>query len=252
MTETQPHRPTIAQVALGLFVTWQLLFLIFGNYLFVVGLRIGAAEENNEQPTWFPAAAKIVRSCQAIPQGWEELTGQIQYWRLFTPVVTEGDFPVVQIGSQEQLPSIFEPEEPLHYFRPPGGSDRLYTYQANMVLVFAGSEENPRVPEDEHKEWLAVLKEERVKRLRKNWKALMSYADWRIRRAHPDGVPSAEITILVRSYFTLDPGKESRWHGPVEQPLARWRPGAASAPGYLPIEVYDYETKEFVPLKEHE
>ena len=36
--------------------------------------------------------------------------------------------------------------------------------------------------------------------------------------------------------------------GPVEQPLARWRPAEDGPPELLPVEVYDPFTRRFEPL----
>jgi hypothetical protein len=96
MIEQSPRRtPLVARFFLGLFILWQILFLISSNLLSLVAK---AREYWQDQdlvktivPEWSQAKGRIAaaeQSWSTIDTRWSELTGQPQNWSLFAPNVT--------------------------------------------------------------------------------------------------------------------------------------------------------------------
>src|SRR5438874_1933765 len=70
------HR--VLRAALGLFIVWQIVFLVIGNATsFLVRVL--------EPPTSSPAM--IAKAMAEMTDAWSKLTGQDQNWRLFAPLV---------------------------------------------------------------------------------------------------------------------------------------------------------------------
>ena len=97
-------RPTIAQVILGLFISWQLLFMPAANYL--AFFPHGQAEEGElsdsrrapDQTGGATAVQKAINFAASITDAWTFLTGQVQAWWLFAPDVPKAaTFPVVEL-----------------------------------------------------------------------------------------------------------------------------------------------------------
>jgi hypothetical protein len=104
MDAAAAKRTTVAQVLLGLFISWQLLFLPAANYL--AFLPHGQEEEGeltDSRSAPGPAgAATAVQStidlAASITDAWSHLTGQVQAWWLFAPdVPRSATFPIVEL-----------------------------------------------------------------------------------------------------------------------------------------------------------
>src|SRR5205807_9858579 len=86
-------RPTIAQVILGLFISWQLLFMPAANYLafFPHGqVEEGELSDSRSAPDQARAGSAVQRAINlaaGITDTWSFLTGQVQAWWLFAPDV---------------------------------------------------------------------------------------------------------------------------------------------------------------------
>src|SRR5215471_12610337 len=87
------ERPTVAQILLGIFITWQLVFLPATNY--VALLPHGEPEEGElsdsrsapDQTGEADAVQKGINLAAKITDTWSFLTGQVQAWWLFAPDV---------------------------------------------------------------------------------------------------------------------------------------------------------------------
>lgn len=87
--------PLVARFFLGLFIIWQILFLVSSNLL---SLTAKAREYWQDQtlvkkiaPEWSQAKGRIAQienSWSTVDSHWSELTGQPQNWSLFAPNVT--------------------------------------------------------------------------------------------------------------------------------------------------------------------
>ena len=74
--------------------------------------------------------------------------------------------------------------------------------------------------------------------------AIRAYLEWRWRAyqaAHPDVEMPKQVILHVRVYRIPPPPGERpwKWDGPVDRPMARWRPHVHYITGAPPIEVYD-------------
>src|SRR5438094_7623764 len=123
---------TAARLALGLFVAWQLLFLLSANALDLAG-----------QGTAGPAG-RLART-------WGRLTGQPQTWQLFAPDVADlAGFPAVELrwgpGRSRVLRSENEPADRHALFR--AGRFRLRRYEPTLDVPPSppGADVDPRDP----------------------------------------------------------------------------------------------------------
>jgi hypothetical protein len=291
MSDSASRRPTVAQVVLGLFVVWQLVFILATNLL---GLFPHGQPEKDELTDSRVVPADEVRSgavqdavemASLLTSRWAQLTGQYQAWWLFAPdFPTQATFPLVELRWEDagppagalaacaalgvdidlgraalwsagkpvsavRLPSVFEPAEPLHYFRPPCSRDRQFHYEIRMGLILVTwSEENfAQFPE----EWRDAIRE----RVRRQWKSMRAYLRWRLhefQREHPDVPAPNEVVLNIRIFLTPRQGQEPWYYRIIERPLARWRPGTEPPSGYLPVEAYDFATQRFEKLRVEE
>ena len=71
-----------------------------------------------------------------------------------------------------------------------------------------------------------------------------------VMRAEPNG--NMLITLIDGRVTVTVPGQPVGWEGPIDLPLARWRPGSEQPDGWLPVEVCDPVTLQFVRLPTQE
>jgi hypothetical protein len=109
MDLTTARRPTFAQVLLGLFVTWQLIFLLAANLLsfFPYGEpQEGELSDSRRRPAMADSNGPVqdaINGVTAITRRWEYWTGQVQVWSLFAPTFpTQASFPVVELRWQDE------------------------------------------------------------------------------------------------------------------------------------------------------
>jgi hypothetical protein len=285
-----------ARVALGLFILWQLWFLLTANFVGLAqdtrdSLQAPAAEVVEElAPGWTSnegAAHKAAAALTAVTERWAQLTGQWQGWSLFAPDLgDECPFPVVELRWDEAgpwevgsvvaalgpgralgvvalagavrpggpgpardtvlLPSPNEPADPQHYFRL--GHFRLRRFEGWVTPVLARRADEAEVPA--RARWLALTD----RHLRREWPAVRAYLRWRTDeylRDHPGRPAPRQVILHVRRYHIAAPQEAgpSPWDAPESRPVARWRPGRAVSPEYLPVEMYNPVPETFEWLR---
>jgi hypothetical protein len=213
LTTPVTHEPTraaaLARVALGLFILWQLVFLVASNatsFLLLYTAETGDA----------------LRPITATTDGWASLTGQAQNWRLFAPLVPMRSlFLQVDFHGPDgaaRVSSEFEPADATCYFHLPGCGDRLW--HVEKTLAWPCVAYDPDAVAARPDEWRAYLDD----RARANDRAARAYLAWKRRafeRDHP-ALPSRAIDLGVRIY--------SRSHQPdavtpeAHQLLLHWEP----------------------------
>jgi hypothetical protein len=268
------QRPTVLQVILGLFISWQLFFLLAANYL--AFLPHGHPEEGElsdsrsapDETGGTGTIQKAINLAAAVTDAWAHLTGQTQAWWLFAPDVPKmATFPVVElrwdddsclaqpVGHVSNVPphpvrlqTTIEPNDPYLYFRTFSSFERLFHYEVRLGLILANWNEQTFA---EHPEsWRTVIKE----RVRRQWRSIRAYLRWKMhqfQQEHPE-MPMAKQAILwIRMYPIPEPEHpSSMWWRPVERPLARWWIDLLPPPGELPIEVFDPVAGRFATLSE--
>jgi hypothetical protein len=262
------QRPTLAQILLGLFISWQLLFLPATNYL--AFFPHGRAEEGElsdsriapDQTGSAGAIQTAINLAAGMTDSWSYLTGQVQAWWLFAPEVPRtSTFPIVELRWDDDAESVFrpaanlpplrlrtiiEPTDPQAYFRVPGSFERLFHYEARLGLIL--SNWNEQTFAENAEPWREAIKD----RVRRQWRSIRVYLRWyvqHVQREHPEFPLPKQAILIIRMYQTPEPGHSSVvWQGPVEQPLARWRPDTPPRPGELPVEVFDPIARRFIPL----
>src|SRR6266849_1248636 len=180
------QRPTVAQIGLGLFISWQLLFMPAANYL--AFFPHGQAEEgelSDSRSAPDPsggngAVQKAINLAASVTAAWTYLTGQVQAWWLFAPDVPRtSTFPIVELRWDDdtespavapvRLRTILEPAEPHSYFRPPSSYDRLFHYEVRLGLIF--SHWNEHTLEENPEFWREAIKN----RVRRQWRSTRAY-----------------------------------------------------------------------------
>jgi hypothetical protein len=223
----------VAQLLLGTFVVWQLVFLLAGNAAALL-----------------PEPAR--RVVGTAPWAWDFVTGQGQRWNLFAPQLPgRALFLVVEAHTSDHPPvrvsSPFEAPSEGGYFHGPGSGDRLFHVEKELLWPFIVFDTKEVAARSE--EWRAYLDEQ----LRTRWQAYRGYLAWQrreYRRAHPGAVDPDEWILLARIYPPSVAGTCPAWDEIVEVPFVRWRPGALPLKGCLPLEVYDSGRWLWLPEKE--
>jgi hypothetical protein len=112
MDAAAAHRPTLAQVLLGLFISWQFVFLPAANYLafFPHGqAEEGELSDSRSAPSQADAGPvqSAINLAAGITDAWAHLTGQAQAWWLFAPdVPRSATFPIVELRWDDAVESI--------------------------------------------------------------------------------------------------------------------------------------------------
>lgn len=256
--DTPAQRPTFAQVVLGLFISWQLLFLPAANYLafFPHGQpEDGELSDSRSAPNQSQDDSPVqtgINVAAGITDAWAYLTGQVQAWWLFAPDVPRAaTFPIVELRWDDSPPvrmrTILEPNNLQHYFRPPSSFDRLFHYEVRLGLIV--SNWNEQTLADAPEFWRTAFQD----RVRRQWRSIRAYLRWYVQsfeREHPEQPSPREAILFIRIYRIPECGQKSAVAAePLEEPLARWRPYESARPGELPVEAFDPVAKAFVPLK---
>jgi hypothetical protein len=262
MKPNLPERSRIPQVLLGVFILWQLIFLLTANCFSLLPREESRAELPPRQPDdkleQAPGTARrVVDFLAGITRRWADVTGQYQGWALYAPnVPVQATFVAVELrwdderpgkadGSNVVLLSEIEPADPYSYFRPLG-SFRVSAYEANLGLVMWTWARDLAKPEPE------VWQRRLADAVRQKGKAMLAYLRWRLQsfqHEHPQWPAPTQVILLARIYPTPPPGRQPwHWDARIDQPVARWRPGAEVAPGYLPLESYNPLSGRFEPV----
>ncbi len=248
--------PSTRQVLVGLFILWQLIFLISANL-------IGFLKDNREyMPLELEQAVEAIAPGWPKEQGhawqimehvaktdrlWAEATGQLQYWMLFAPTIArECVFPAVELhwdGETKLVLSENEPSDLNLYFR--FGNYRLRRYESNLTLAL-----RPDACES-----LAETNErwrDRIRTFVTGYADILDgYLSWRTGRAlrdWPDKPRPDAVVLLMRRYHINDFEKApSYWTGPHSVAVARRQFSMESGKGKL--EWHDPVTGRFMSVQ---
>jgi hypothetical protein len=203
--------PALLRVGLGLFIVWQVAFLVASNatdYLSHIAAADGESGPNR--------GTQVVA---AVTSGWVRLTGQAQNWRMFAPQV-----PMRALFLQVDFDEVGVPSESAAvaegtYCHPPGGGDRLWHVEKTVAWPLVAYD--PEAVDARPDEWHAYLEQA----VRNNERACRSYLAWRQHawlREHPGQPPPRAIYLVVRVYTLSRQGERP---GPVAcEVLLRARP----------------------------
>jgi hypothetical protein len=245
---------------LGLFVVWQITFLIGSNVLrlaedvrchlrevpvFGPEFPEWVCEDEHVPPAWW--------TLQRVPRRWSELTAQPQNWALFAPTVSHHVvFHLVELRWDDErlpplrLPSDNEPADRRHFLR--HGHFRLRRYESNIELVLTTGD-RPREEVTDH--WRARIEA----KLRDEGDSWHAYLRWRLaafQRRHP-GLPMPQQVILFMRTHAIPPPPGPRpwdWQEPCDPlPVVRWLPWAEPGPEYYLLEMYNPVVERFERLR---
>ena len=267
-------RPTWPQVALGLFVVWQLVFLAAANVVEFFPHRPPGRDELIDFPEPLQGMERppgLASHVATVTDRWAEATGQYQVWWLFAPgFPPSAAFPTVELswpderppearnpppmmcampyieGGNEWIRSDFEPTNPRAYFRPPGSGDRYFHYEVRLGLVLLHWDE--ATARDNADFWRAFRRE----RVSRQWKSIRAYLRHRLAQfqaEHPDRPPPEYASLHLRLYRTPTPEQPpGAFDHPVVETLARWRVAEDGPTEFLPVEWYDPFARRFERL----
>jgi hypothetical protein len=279
-----PQRgPTTPQYILGLFVLWQLFFLVASNF-------IGMVQSVQKHTSYIPKDWKkkidrhaswffnenshfndALKAVDGITDRWAYLTCQPQGWSLFAPNVgREITFVAVEMrwddhdpwarpapaGAEmpyapELLLSENEPRDPTHFFR--WGKFRLRKYESYLdVSLTVDSKDPAEVASD----WEEQIKKRLTYNQDRRWDNIHAYFLSRFRdfrETHPNRPMPRQFILHVRRYDIPRPSEFSlSWYRPDSLPICRWKPGNAgdqppSEPDDTePVSPY-YQMERYVP-----
>jgi hypothetical protein len=227
---------------LGLFVVWQLVFLLVINLFNFAPWAPARVDE------WDPleVSTSPLSWVGAATRGWSGLTLQREHWGMFQAPPPYSAFPTVQARTwtfDERpllLRSPFEPDDPYQYWFADLFADRVTNYELWLAVIY--------VPWDEAtlNEEPAQYQEAREFRVRAYSKPLLAYVQWRTRRTGHSG-PQGEAVFGYRVYQTPRPGSQPwQWTGPLDRPLVRFHTGQPA--DQSPLKVYDPRTRRFTAI----
>jgi hypothetical protein len=250
MPSISPSPTTLWQKTVGLFVTWQLLFLGSVNLLALFPLAEpdddeltdsrGGSARTSEQGHRF----KALECINEVLLKYALSTGQVQAWWLFAPnFPTESTFPLVTLhwnngaSKDVRLPCSEEPEDPTHYARLPGSQDRLFHYEMRLGLADIG------LRKETLEAYRPLWRDLYEMRVRRQWKSMRAYVRWRAAahgKEHPELPPPDELVLSFRVYPTPSHNTyPPTWEPPLELPLARYRTALDGLSDCLPVEYFD-------------
>jgi hypothetical protein len=286
MSDVRPHSPR--QVLLGLFILFQLGFMIVANLL---GFIKWAPTEATDKPKALinrvaPGFADKQRhgwywteELETNLRRYAQLTGQDQNWSLFAPGVAKATgFPAVVLlfdDPPESGPSI--PGAILAFDKTNGfnvGADwKSLPLRAEMLLsenepldihayIRVGKCRlrryesqfyiNPQPNENESPDDLAARLTRRMRRLINEYHdPTFAYVKWRHdtwKRDHPDEPAPKQVLLVHRLYRIHGPEEEPGWDGPLLIPMFRWQPDAKRSDNQYPLEAFDFTEQRFTPV----
>ncbi len=243
MADPSPERPEWLRVLLGVFVVWQLLFVLGGSAVnFLEGQGLLSDEGR-------PAIRALV-GFRHVTTAWTGLTLQQENWGLFSAFPQRSLFPSVEVRDEASsaapptllLRSRLEPADPAHFFAPNVFADRLHNYEAWLSQVFVGWETRAAIAD-------TTQRHEAFAEFGRAWhKPLLAYMQWRVQELPV--APTAGSVILAWRIYEIPPPP-----GPASVPAAlrkeafRWRPGAEPSAGMLPLEIYDPQLNQYLEVK---
>jgi hypothetical protein len=256
-----------SQVLLGIFIAWQIIFLLGINGLRMIR-DLGQEVPREAVPREVGALLDdVAESGQSLFQlhglfvRWGQLTAQDQNWSLFAPNVGDEvtflevelrwDDPQGPAGHRpahapELLRNPNEPDDLASYLRV--GHFRLRKFESFLAMSFWRKEGETQA--EAAPRWRRRL----LKKVGRQWDEYLVYLNWRwqkYHREHPDRPRPTQVILQVRQYTIPPPPDNGKWPGWKEHPpvrMARWQPGRQVTRGVPPIEVYDPVTGRFESL----
>jgi hypothetical protein len=239
---------TAARGVLGLFVVWQLLFLLSSNLLSVEDAIRAALRKSPPAQRVAPdlfdgkgSTHSALRIAERVTLRWAELTGQVQCWQLFAPDVADViPFLAVELHWEDGRPPVLllsenEPAGPDRFVRV--GHFRLRRYETTLDLAPppGGTPFDPR-----GEDWASAVEQH----VRAEAGPMLAYLRWRVaefQRRRPELPPPTQVVLCVRLYRVPPPPGPVPWGWEYlgQHRVARWLPGARVPAGDLPLETYD-------------
>ncbi|MDB5305969.1 MAG: hypothetical protein JWO38_171 [Gemmataceae bacterium] len=261
MTEPPSLSRRVLAVGVGIFALWEIVFLPAANLIDFVPRRsdphdTGPSLDPYQKRGAFTTAEPLQRAAEVagdVLDFWSEATGQEQGWSLFSPGCPPHSlFQAVELrfpdGGVVEIRSRFEPTDRLNPSpRMPLVHDRVFNFEALLTTPggFCSTESLKEYPE--------MWSRELPPTVRDHYRPLLAWLRWHVReyrKTNPDRGGPAEVILKYRYIPTRLPGEPWGWTKPaIERPYARWKPGGATEPGYLPLEGYDPVAERFVRLK---
>ena len=252
---------TTRRVLLGLFILWQLVFIIGTNLndFFQYGPRHVLKDDGKKVaqtalPGWPKnqgGVSDLSNTARDISFRYTHLTGQEQIWSLFAPGAwRSSSFVAVELRWDPDKPgelllSPNEPESLDNYFRL--GLFRWRRAESQITLTLLPDPCEP--PEITKTRWAGDI----VEHVRAYHDLIHAFLDWRWRQylaEHPGTATPQEIRLVGRSYHIPEYDEAPPYCvGPRQTTIARWRPGVDLGAGYLRLEAYDPQTDSFLPLR---
>ena len=260
-----PFRRALA-VAVGLFATWQLVYLPAANLIDFVPRRPSGPElepvaDPHQERGTFTSVEPLQRAAEwtgDVLDCWSELSGQEQGWSLFAPGPPPYSLiPAVEFrfadGTSDTVLSEYEPADKRHPRpRPPLVYNRPFNFEAQFIYavwyappapvagLYATPEEVANLPE------LYRVLAGAVRESRGPIRAWLAWKQKEYRAAHPDRGEPTEVILKHRYIPTPKPGAPPGWtHPPAERPFARWRPATNA------LDAYNLSDERYVPVEEN-
>src|SRR5262249_41055401 len=225
-----PIRYSPAQIGLGIFILWQIIFLAGANIFALI--PHGSPDEGELTDSRYnpgpDKTAGLAQTAIDLVGGtfdrWGFVTGQVQAWWLFAPdVPKQATFPAVELiwdtpPHRVALRSPFEPQDPHTYFKMPGSGDRLFHYESRLGLLMVCWDKD--LVTEHAAEWRDIVEN----RVRRQWRSIRAYFSWRVRKfleENPDSPKPDEAILRIRIYRSPLPDQPLKWEGPMDEPLAR-------------------------------
>lgn len=245
MSEPRSETPRWVRWLVGVFIVWQLVFLVTSNLA-------NFLEEDGRLNDRQSASVQAMLNLQRGMQAWSHATLQREYWGVFRSPPTQSVFPAVEVTWSEPyqgqttllLRSFEEPDDPTRFLMLNPLNDRLHNYET--WLPFADWEKRAAIGD-------AVQREEALRELIHEWRRpLWAYMQWRIepyRLSHPNMPAPAEVVLLWHVYLAPTPSEDGPPSGPIRRDLVRWQASRQVDPNDVRLEVYDPPAKRYFEAK---
>jgi hypothetical protein len=246
MNEPQSKTPRWVRVLVGVFVVWQLVFLMTVNLT-------NFLEEEGRLKDRQSRSVNLMLNVQRLMHFWSDSTLQREYWGLFREIPKQSRFPAVELAWREPqqgeptllLRSFEEPDNPGNFLMLNPLTDRLHNHEVSLELIFDAWETRAAIVEpDQREKALAEL-------IRVWYRPLWAYMQRRIeqhRLSHPNMPAPTEAILLWRVYPALAPGEDGPPKGPIRREVVRWRASRPVDPESIPLEVYDPQGNRYIEV----
>jgi hypothetical protein len=247
-----------AETLLGLFVAWQIAFLVTASLFEFYPHRVHRLDELTSYRELLAGTknpSPVVHALASVTDCWSQLTGQYQMWWLFAPdFPPQATFPVVELRWDDpalrlppvRLQSSLEPADTASYFHLPGSADRLLHYEVNLGLGYAYWTEQDAASDPAN--WRRLHRD----LVQSQWKSMRAYMRWRMNAhlaEHPDLPPPDDVRLLICLHPSPAAGMPANSRSlPIDRPFARWRPAETGSPDILPVEAFEASSGQYAFL----